>query len=200
MSCHTGTYSIWPSLLASLSWLSFGFEPLDKIFHPISLSSFWVFGTAPISIGHHLVNLSLVRVSGLHLYRSTIFLSFPCLFESFRVAPILIGHLPIISLSVWIFWDCTHIDRPFSYHFRVQFESGSHLYWSTIFLSFSMLVCVLGLHLYRLATFLSFPCLFESFRATPISIDHLFIISLSVWIFRDCTYIDRSFIHLVSSV
>ena len=150
---------------------------------PISIGhlscSVWV-GVAPISIDHVpiIFHVSLSRgctyidwpcsyhfscqfESGLHLYRSTMFLS---LFVSVWVeaAPISIDHVPIIH-RVTLSRGRTYIDRPCSYHFSCQFESRSHLYRSTMFLSFFVSVWVFGI--------------------TSISIGHLPIISTSVWVF-----------------
>ena len=66
------------------------------------------------------------------------------------------------SVSVWVFQDRTYIDQWFSWQFEF---SGPHPYQSTIFLSF--------------------PCQFEFFRAALLSIGHLLIISILVWVFRD---------------
>ena len=106
MSCHTGAYPLRPSLLASLSRLSFGFGTFDQVIHHLVCLNFQV-GTAPISIGHSSCQFELGRT---YIDRS---FSYPFEFLS---------------------WSRTYIDRPYPYHFCVQFESGSHLYRSTIIL------------------------------------------------------------------
>ena len=113
----------------------------------------WVFGTAPISIGH----------SSFYLF---VFLV--------ETAPILIGHRFICSsLSQcrtyinqsfsyhFVFnlsRDRTYIDRPSSYHFHVSlsFQNRTYIDWS-----FFLCQSELGPHPYRSVIFLSFPCQFE---------------------------------------
>ena len=83
-----------------------------------------------------------------------------------RIAPLLIGHYHVSSVSSW---DRTYIDRSFVLSIWFQFL-GPHLYQSTILLSVWVRV-----------------------RVAPISIDHLSCqleFSLSFW---DRTFIDRSF-------
>ena len=115
MSCHTGAYPLWPSLLASLSELSFGFGPLDQVIHHL-VNSVRVRGCTYIdrsSSYHFLVCLSF---SGPHLYRSVIFRVNLC------------------------FQSHTYIDQPSSYHFLVYLSFlGPYLYQSVIHpISFSL--------------------------------------------------------------
>ena len=110
MSCHTGAYPLRPSLLASLSGLSFGFGPFDRPFSYRFLSSLsrdCTYIDRSSSCQFRFVFL------GPHLYRSVI----------------IIIHF---SLSLR---GRTYIDRLSSYHCHFQFESGLHLYWSVIILS-----------------------------------------------------------------
>ena len=145
--------------------------------------------TAPISIGHCLVSLSLSFRDRNHIDRSS-FVSVGV----FKVAPISIGHHPTSLCLVWVgttpisighsscqfsFWSRTYIDRSSSmsvwvyfeflgsHLYRsviflsvcVQFELGPHVYWSIIYLVSS--ISVLGPHLYRSTIFLSVCVQFE---------------------------------------
>ena len=154
-----GFVIFWPSCRSS--WVVIlGHIPSDQVClhhylsYPLALGhlikSFIIFsiqlefGAAPISIGHvhRLVSFSLSQC------RTYIDRSFILSVWVFGTAPISIGH---------------------SSFCQFQFESGSHLYQSTIFLSF--------------------PRQFEFFRTAPISISHCHVSSVSSW---DRTYIDRS--------
>ena len=107
MSCHIGVYPLRASLLASLSKLFFGFEQLDQVIHRFMSVSVRVWGSTYID-----------RPS-------------PCHVSSvYGTVPISISHLPIISMSVWVFRDRTYIDRSSSHLF--EFELGPHLYRSVI--------------------------------------------------------------------
>ena len=153
-------------VIVLLIWVwVFGAAPILIGYLPISLYSVQV-GTVPISIGHHLMSLSLgfwdctyinrsssyqfeFRFLGLHLYESVIFLSV-----------------------------C------------IQFELGPHLYQSVIFLS----ICIkfeLRPHLYRSTIFLSSFVTFEFWGRThivPLSSYYL-VLDFNFW---DRTYMNRS--------
>ena len=162
-----GFVIFWPSCRSS--WVVIlGHIPSDQVClhhylsYPLALghliNSFIIFsiqlefGAAPISIGHvhRLVSFSLSQC------RTYIDRSFILSVWVFGTAPISIGH---------------------SSFCQFQFESGSHLYQSTIFLSF--------------------PRQFEFFRTAPISISHCHVSSVSSW---DRTYIDRSSSYWFSSI
>ena len=214
MSCHTGAYPLRPSLLASLSGLSFGFGPFNRSF-VVSVRV----GTAPILIGHLLVSLSLCFRDRTYINRS--FSMSVCVFGT---APISIGH-HLVSLGL-CFRDRTYINWSFSVsvcvfetvpisigHFLCQYVfSGPHLYRSVMFLSLSCSVRVgttpisIGHHLVRLG--------FCVFGTTPISIGHFpcqFVSSgphpyRSAIFLSVCFYLEsglhpyRSVIHLINSV
>ena len=166
-----------------------------------------VFRTVPISIGHHLVRLSLSFL-GPHLYRS--FILSVWVWVYFWTTLISIGHSfcqfefecflglhiyrSIIVLSiwvwVWVFWDRTYINWSSSCQFEFEFE-----FFRTAPISIS----------YRLVSWVEF------FGIASISIDYssflsvwvfgphlyrsiIFHVSLSSW---DHTYIDRSSSMLV---
>ena len=140
----------------------------------------WVFGVSPVSIGHFPISFSLscwnrtyidrsfivsVWVSGLHLYRSTIFL----------------------SIWVWVFELGPHLYQSvIILSVRVQFESGPHLYRSVIFRVSSS---------FRGCTYIDRPssyhlvCLSLSWDRTYI--DQSFFMSVSFSLSRGRTYIDR---------
>ena len=105
---------LYRSIIFMSVWVQFEFQGRTYINRSFScLFEFSLsFGTAPISIGYHLVCLSLVWVSGPHLYRSVIHPI--CLSLSFGTAPISIGHHLVCLSLVWV--------------------SGLHLYWSVIFM------------------------------------------------------------------
>ena len=182
MSCHTGAYPLRPSLLASLSGLSFGFGPFDQVIH-------------------HLISLSLSRG------RTYIDQPSPCHVSSVSgTAPISIGHL-LVSLSL-CFRDRTYIDQSSSCQFGFL-SLGPHLYRSVIFLS--VWVYVFGIvliyidHLFVSSVWVlqnhtyidwSFSCQFvfsSSWDRTYIDWSSSYQFS-SIWVFRDRTYIDLSLI------
>ena len=211
MSCHIGAYPLRSSLLASLSELFFGFEQLDQVIHHFMAVSIRVWGctyidrsspchvssvskTAPISIGHCLFESE----SRLHLYQSSIFLSFPCQFEFLGIAPISIDrHLICLSLS----WNHTYIDRSFILSVwvgAVPISISHHLInlssiWVRAapisighFLIRLSLVFESGQHLYRLVihhvslsrdrTYIDRSLFYQlEFRVAPISIGHLLV-------------------------
>lgn len=203
MSCHTGTYPLRPSLLASLSELSFGFGPLDQVIHHL-VNSVRVRGCTYInqsSSYHFVVCLSF---SGPHLYRSVIFrvnLCFQChtyidrpSSYHFLVCLSFLGSYlyrsvihPISFNLVWVGAALISIGHvPITFH--VQFESGPHLYRSVIVLS----VRVQG----RTYIDQSSPYHVSSVSGTaPIST----VIVLSIRV-RVRTYIDRSSHCLISLV
>ena len=135
MSCYTRAYPLRPSLLASLSELSFGFGPhLYRSTMFLSLScSVWV-GTTPISIcysscqfqfslsrGRTYIDWSCshhFRVQfelGPHLYRSVIH---PVSFSLVWVGAAPISTAMFLSLFMFsLSQGRTYIDRPCSYHF-----------------------------------------------------------------------------------
>ena len=165
MSCHIGAYLLLPSLLALLSYLSFGFEPLHQII--IVLVQYKFFRIAPISIGHLPISLCLVRV---------------------KTAPISIGHrLFSLSFGFWGYtyinrsssyqfvfgssWDCTYINRSFILLVQLEFKV-THI--SIGYFRVSLKFQFLGPHLYRSVIHLVFSLVFG---VTPILINH-FPISL----------------------
>ena len=146
----------------SVGHLSYQFESRPHLYRSTILLSICV----QFELGPHLYRLVIILsvrvcVLGPHTYRSAIFLSFIlCSVWVFRTAPISIGHC-LVSLSR----GHTYIDRPSSYHFHVSLSRDR----TYIDRSFSVLVWV--------------------FEATPISIDHIPIISVFNLI-RGRTYID----------
>ena len=144
----------------------FGVAPIS-IGHPlVSLCSVWV-GTAPILTGHHLVSMSLRFGVRTHI---------DCPY-SYQL---------MFSLS----WGRSYIDWPSSYHFRVSF-----LFFGTAPISISHLssyqfeFAFWGPHPYQSAIFLSICVQFElGSRLYRSIIYRLVSFSLS---FRGRTYIDR---------
>ena len=178
----------------------------------------WVFGAAPISIGHFPISLCSVWVRTVPISIG----HFPCQFEF--LGPHL--YRSVISISTWVLGP--HLYRSVIFHVSSSFL-GPHLYrlvismfefFGTAPISIDHLSCQLEsrLHLYRSTIFLSFTCQFEFFWDCTY-IDRSFII-LSVWVqfdlrphiyqsvifyvsfslSRDRAYIDRSFILPISSV
>ena len=145
--------------------------------------------TSPISIGHLLCHLEFLRS---HLYRSVIFLSVCVQFglgphpylsiihrvnSVFGVASISIDHLPCQFEFILSFWGHTYIDRSSSCQF-VFSSSWDHTYIDRLFILSVQLV-------FWGRTYIDqpFSCQFVfslSFRAAPISIDHLPISLYSV--------------------
>ena len=136
--------------------LSQGRTYIDRSYsyHLVCLS---LSGTAPISIGHHLVSSSSVRVSGPHLYRLVIFLSFCVQFES--------GPHPyrsVIVLSDWV-ESCSPPSR--AYIVEVLHSVLSHYFY--VFLTFR----VISPQLYHLGSqflvsYIHWHCIWPSWFCT----------------------------------
>ena len=139
-----------PHLYRSTISLSCQFSFWDRTYinQSFIILSVWVWvGVAPISIDHLLVMLvqflgphlyrSVIILSvrvcvlGLHLYWSVIILSVWVWVEATLIS---IDHLHIILCSFWVF-GTTPILIGHSFVLSIQFESGPHLYPSTILLS-----------------------------------------------------------------
>jgi len=147
--------------------------------------------------------VNLVRVLGPHLYWSVIILSIWV--WVFGIKPISIGHS---SCHYQFDFLRPHLYRSIIFHVSMRLSfSGLHLYRSIIVLSiqfdfFGTASILIGHHLISLSL---------SFQDPPILIGHSFfhfslsflgphlyrsviVLSVWVWVFRDRTYIDRSFI------
>ena len=95
----------------------------------------WVFGVAPISIGHHLVNSSSVRVSGLYPYRSVI-----VLLDWVESCSIFSHHLSL-ALAFGAIVDIH--SGTLSHHLSVFFDVQGH--FSS---AMSFRVTILGIHIH----------------------------------------------------
>ena len=144
-----------------------------SVIHSI-LSILVSFGTVPISIGHSFIVLSVQFESRLHLYRLAIFLSvqFSSIWVFFFTTPITISHF---SCQYEVeFLETTHISINHLFIvLSVQFELGSHLYWSVTFLSVQFNSSFFFWdHTYINKSFI-LSCMFcLSFGTTPISTGH----------------------------
>ena len=170
----------------------------------LHISSAWVFGTEPISIGHYHASSVWVGTTPISIGHSSYRFSL-----SFEVAPISIGHC-LIKLSLG-FWGCTYIDWSLFFQFEFVFNSS----WDRTYIDRSFFMSVLleflRSYLYRSSIVLSIWV--WVFGSAPILISHCFVslILCSVQVgtapisighfscqfclsFWDCTYIDRLFV------
>ena len=200
---------LYRSVIVLLVWVCVFWVVLISISHlPINLCSVWV-GTAPISIDHRLVSLSLhflgrtninrpssyhfvFNLSWDHTYIDQSFISLVQL--EFGVAPISIGHLLVSLCSVRV--ETAPISICYL-HVSSVWVLRLHLYQSVIFLSVQFSLSFRErTYIYR-SFILSWQfCL--SFEAAPISIGHLLISSVQFEFSEPHLY--RSVIHHVLSI